>query len=264
MTINVNVKKLAQAGLEGEPTGPRLNGVFRIFAKWKAAMVSRKWVAQQGIEVFSGPFQGMRFLERSAEGCHLPKLIGCYEQPLHADLMALLGSKYDFILNIGSAEGYYAVGLARVAPETTVVACDINPKALVACRELAQLNGCDNLNYHEEFTPGDFETYAASRVLVICDIEGAEESLLNPQHATSLSGMDIVVESHECFVPGITELLQQRFAPTHTVSTIEDNGSRQLKDMPGWYTKLPHLDQLIGTWEWRAGPTPWLVMKAKR
>jgi hypothetical protein len=26
---------------------------------------------------------------------------------------------------------------------------------------------------------------------------------------------------------------------------------------------LAHLDQLLATWEWRSGPTPWLVMKAK-
>jgi len=27
---------------------------------------------------------------------------------------------------------------------------------------------------------------------------------------------------------------------------------------------LAHLDQLLAVWEWRSGPTPWLVMKAHK
>lgn len=30
-----------------------------------------------------------------------------------------------------------------------------------------------------------------------------------------------------------------------------------------WFNNLAHLDQLLATWEWRSGPTPWLVMKTK-
>jgi len=32
---------------------------------------------------------------------------------------------------------------------------------------------------------------------------------------------------------------------------------------PQWFNNLTHLDQLLATWEWRSGATPWLVMKAK-
>ena len=31
---------------------------------------------------------------------------------------------------------------------------------------------------------------------------------------------------------------------------------------PAWFNNLAHLDQLLATWEWRSGATPWLVMKA--
>jgi hypothetical protein len=33
--------------------------------------------------------------------------------------------------------------------------------------------------------------------------------------------------------------------------------------LPGWMTPLPHLDLLLATWEWRAAPTPWLVMRPR-
>ena len=105
-----------------------------------------------------------------------------------------------------------------------------------------------------------FENEAA---LVFCDIEGAEEELLNPDLAPALRKLDIIVESHECLRPVITQKLLSRFEPTHTKELIEDNGSRQLDNPPAWFTKLSHLDQLLATWEWRSGPTPWLVMRAK-
>lgn len=44
---------------------------------------------------------------------------------------------------------------------------------------------------------------------------------------------------------------------------VEDNGQRQLADAPAWFNNLAHLDQLLATWEWRSGATPWLVMKTR-
>ena len=38
---------------------------------------------------------------------------------------------------------------------------------------------------------------------------------------------------------------------------------RRLNQPPGWFNQLAHLDQLLAVWEWRSGPTPWLVMKAR-
>ena len=93
-------------------------------------------------------------------------------------------------------------------------------------------------------------------------IEGAEEELLDPDLAPALRKLDIIVESHECLRKGITQKLISRFEATHTIEIIEDNGSRQLDNPPAWFKKLSHLDQLLATWEWRSGPTPWLVMSA--
>ena len=33
--------------------------------------------------------------------------------------------------------------------------------------------------------------------------------------------------------------------------------------MPAWFSNMAHLDQLLAFWEWRSGPTPWLVMKSQ-
>jgi hypothetical protein len=97
----------------------------------------------------------------------------------------------------------------------------------------------------------------------MCDIEGAEHDLLNPAAAPALAGMDLIVESHECLMPGITQRLLDRFSTTHHITVVHDDGQRQLSQPPQWFCNLAHLDQLLATWEWRSGPTPWLVMRAK-
>jgi ribosomal protein L11 methylase PrmA len=211
-----------------------------------------------------GPFAGMDFLSNSAEGCHIAKLLGCYEQPLQPFIEEAIASTYNTILNIGCAEGYYAVGMARRMPNTQVLAFDLNPKAQEVCATLSQKNDVSGrVKVDALFKSEDFEKYATQKVLVLCDIEGAERELLNPELAPALKGMDLIVESHDCLISGMTQTLVERFKETHTITLVQDNGQRQLKDSPQWFNNLAHLDQLLATWEWRSGATPWLVMKAK-
>lgn len=70
--------------------------------------------------------------------------------------------------------------------------------------------------------PKDFAAHTTSaghRVLVFCDIEGAERDLLDPVAEPALAGMDIIVESHECLVPGINaELQRPYFLPDRVLS----------------------------------------------
>jgi hypothetical protein len=75
--------------------------------------------------------------------------------------------------------------------------------------------------------------------------------------------MDVIVESHDSLIPGMTQTLIGRFKDTHHIKMVVDNGQRQLEDAPLWFINLAHLDQLLATWEWRSGFTPWLVMTAR-
>ena len=154
--------------------------------------------------------------------------------------------------------------MARRMPSAQVLAFDLNPKAQDVCTALAEKNGvADKVKVGSIFKPEDFERYANQKVLVLCDIEGAERELLNPEVSPALKSMDLIVESHECLIPGITQNLISRFNVSHQITLVQDNGQRQLKDAPLWFNNLAHLDQLLATWEWRSGATPWLVMKAR-
>ncbi|WP_263264766.1 50S ribosomal protein L11 methyltransferase [Pseudomonas sp. RIT-PI-S] len=69
------------------------------------------------------------------------------------------------VLDFGSGSGVVAIAAAR-AGAAEVVACDLDPLALDACRANAQLNGV-NLSYSEDFftAPRDFDLVLVADVL---------------------------------------------------------------------------------------------------
>ena len=262
MSLEQNIQSQLLSQLQGtEANQVQLNNALRLLSKWRSVLIQNTLLQQQGTVVMQGPLAGMDFLSQSAEGCHIAKLLGCYEQPLQPFIEQAITNAYPTILNIGCAEGYYAVGMAKRMPNTQVLAFDLNPKAQEVCAALAQKNAVsDRVKVGALFKPEDFETHRNQKVLVLCDIEGAENELLNPEAAPALKGMDIIVESHECLIPGITKVLIDRFKDTHQITLINDDGQRNLQQAPQWFNNLAHLDQLLATWEWRSGATPWLVM----
>lgn len=244
---------------------PLLNSALRLLCKWRSVLAGNTFKAHLGSTVLGGMFSGLEFVDKSAEGCHLPKILGCYEQPLMFEMTKILQNKYDVILNIGCAEGYYAAGFAKILLNTKIHAFDIDINAQNKCKQLALKNGVNaRLLVFGELKHEDFAAYGNNRVLVFCDIEGAEKDLLDPLKAKSLYSMDIVVELHEFIQPGLIEVFKERFEQTHTIKLIEDNGQRILTDTPDWFKKWSHLDQLLAVWEWRENATPWLLCQVKK
>ena len=267
MSLASHIKRQLQANLSqlSGDNNETLNDSLRLLAKWRSVLIQNTFLEREGTVVLQGPLAGLDFIRQSAEGCHVAKLLGCYEQPLQPHIAAALSGRYTKIVNIGCAEGYYAVGFAVAMPALVSVAYDIDPKAQSACRELAEKNGVsDRVEIRGEFILDHFAAYESEATLVFCDIEGMEEELLNPNVTPALRGLDIIVESHECLRPGITQKLISRFESSHVIEIVEDDGWRHLENLPDWFTQLSHLDQLLATWEWRSGPTPWLVMRARR
>lgn len=247
--------------LEGEPSPERLNMALRQLAKWRSAMLANT-LARRGDTVLAGPFAGMAYPVRAAEGARVPRLLGAYEASLEPVIETIVARPYAAVIDIGCAEGYYAVGLARRMPQARVLARDISDRAQALCRKLAEANGVqDRVEVGGLWTHADFALCETARCLVLCDIEGAEDELLDPGAAPGLARADILVEVHEGMRPGLLARLTDRFTPTHAVTRLD----RSLRPdrLPAWAERLSDLDRLLMLWEWRSGPTPWLWMEAR-
>ncbi len=171
--------------------------------------------------VTDGPFKGLRYPERLAASA-LPRLLGRYETELLAVAAPIVERAYSIIINVGCAEGYYAVGLAWRLPRATVHAFDTDPAARAACRELARLNGVsDRVHLGGACDAEALNALPLDGAFILCDCEGCERSLLNPDLVPRLAGADLLVELHDFLAPGTTAILRERFAPTHDVTIID-------------------------------------------
>lgn len=233
-------------------------------ALWEYAdQLSARWSNQHGTNVCSGPFEGMQYHDFKVEPRCLPRILGTYEAELHEILQQLPNRGYEKLLNIGCSSGYYAVGLARLIPGIRVNGYDIEGEACHAALALARINGVADRVFIEQkvFEPAHFSAAADGATLVIMDIEGAEDDLLNEQAIAGLLHSDILLEIHECYVPGLTHKLSNRFQASHDVQIVERrNFNLQL---PEQMRKWSDFDRSLAVCEFRAGPTPWLWARAK-
>jgi hypothetical protein len=176
--------------------------------------------------VHYGLFAGLKYLRASYYSSLLPKIIGSYEEQIQPWLTNL-NDKYDYILNIGCAEGYYAVGLALLYPKIKIYAYDINPQARYLCQQLANLNRVKNIVIKDKFT-GDEKLLKKTRVLIVCDIEGEEINVLNPDKYPLLKRVDLIIECHDYMWP-CSKILINRYKNTHRVKIAKDRSHNKSK-----------------------------------
>ncbi|WP_340645488.1 hypothetical protein [Phenylobacterium sp.] len=241
---------------------PELGTVLRVLAIWRSRLIAEALLRREGARILNGPFAGMEYVGEATEGALAPRLLGSYESELHPAIARFAAEGFDCVIDVGCAEGYYAVGLARLMPGVTVHAYDIVEKARQACAELAAKNEVgDRVIIGELFTPTGFEAFADRKCLVMMDVEGAEDDLLRPDLSPALARMSLIVETHDVYRPGVLERLRDRFAATHDIQRLDQQGKSV--PLPEWLAAQGHLDHLIAVWEWRIRPTPWLVMTPK-
>lgn len=266
MTVTSDVVRFVRQIVGAWPAEPSQHVVYellRLLGRWRSHMLANTFISLQGgPRIWSGPFAGMDYVEKATEGALTPRLLGTYECELHPHLAAFAAEGLDCVIDVGCAEGYYAVGLARLMPGVTVHAYDIDPKARAACADLAARNGvADRVIVGGEFAPDGFEAFAGKKTLVMIDAEGAEVDILQPNLSPALAGMNLIVETHDGLRSGALATMLSRFGTTHDIVRV-DSGPKALTGPP-WLLNLAQLDQLLAVWEWRAQPTPWLVMRPK-
>jgi hypothetical protein len=175
------------------------------------------------LTVLNGPFRGLRYPSADAIcSAILPKLLGSYERELHCAIEQLCKANCSVVVDVGCAEGYYAVGLARRLQTATVFAFDIDPKARELCRQMATTNAVsERVVIAGKCEPNSLAALVAGRpAIVVCDCEGFELDLLTPSILPSLAKAELLVETHDFTGVDIAAPLSERLGATHDVTVV--------------------------------------------
>jgi hypothetical protein len=189
---------------------------------------STAYLERHELSVVRGPFVGLEYPPELATGSGdlVAKLAGTYELELHDVIFDWIDRGLTRIVNVGVAEGFYAVGLARAIPGAAVIAYDIDDDMRARCRSLAATNGvADRIEIRETCTPADLQALGEAETVLLCDCEGCEARLLDPATSPVLCQWELLVELHDFVDSTISETICRRFEETHVVTLI-DNRSR--------------------------------------
>jgi len=264
------LKPIAQAVLrEDYPRVQRHVEEFQHRRWWRStplAAPTRAVAEHHGLVVQGGPFSGLRYPPDSIELSETvaPKILGIYEQELNALVETLVAADHDVMVNIGSAEGYYAIGLAMRSPGMKVIAFDRSATQQRLCREMAARNGvAERIEVRGECGLDELREITAERPLVVADCEGCEVDLLCPEQVSLLRRAAVVVELHDFLRSGATEQLDERFAATHG-RTLIGAEPRYPSDSPALAeVGLGFIDEHLAVTEFRPEPMSWVVYEPR-
>lgn len=183
--------------------------------------VGKKIIARHQTVVQAGPFKGLKLCPSIDLPTNLPKLVGSYESELHPVLTQVIKKGFSTVVDIGTAEGYYAIGLARAMEQARVIGYEMDERQRNRCQTAAYLNGVQSrVELFGKCDALSLRNLNLKCVLLILDCEGTEVDILCGAIIPRLQSATLMVELHDAIRPGCGRLLTERFAPTHDLTFI--------------------------------------------
>lgn len=177
---------------------------------------------EDNVAVLDGPFVGLNYLKTSYGSSYLPKILGSYESELHTTINLLREKEYSHIVDIGSAEGYYAVGFAKIFPHSNILAFDINEDLRFLIDELKSLNGnSDRVSFYSGDSVRVLKQIPEfTNFLFFIDCEGWELDFLSSFDVMKFERSDLIIEVHDYVDPNISLAIEGRFRSSHVIRKV--------------------------------------------
>lgn len=198
----------------------------RLHKEWGIYTSTVEMMAEYGRVVLDGPFRGMKYPSGSLLNRHgIPIIFGTYELELHPIIEEVALKHYERIIDIGCAEGYYAVGLAlRTGAE--VYAFDCEPRERLYCRQMARENNVSvRVHVKSWCSRGTLKKLALGRCLIVSDCEGFEANLFSNAVIAMLKNSDLIIELHQIAGIDSRSVLVERFKASHNARLITFGGA---------------------------------------
>jgi len=211
---------------------PKMLLEYRSQSKNAAAIVNRrielgrKFNSQFNGTVQYGLFSGLRlgseptwagFADKSSQ------LFGFYEREVLDTLETL--DRRDVFINLGAADGYYAVGMIIANKAEVSYAYEIDGKSRDALAINSKLNkvterivirGEASADFYRDFQQSELDDS-----IVLCDIEGEEFSVFTSETLYHLKSAIVIIEIHDWVFTNKTQLLADLILDAEKTHRIE-------------------------------------------
>jgi len=219
-------------------------------------------------KVLTGPFTGMILDRNQTWGDYdfLPKLLGTYELQIVEYLNKICSSGNMSMLNLGSADGYFALGALRAGWVDRCVCFETSEKSRRAILRLAKKNALSKeLVVNGKIDSKLFKHIVASNAfdIILCDIEGAEFSLFDSEALALLKRSFVVIELHDSFNPAL------KGEKTLLIENAERNFNIRLVRNTDSFLSIPIMNKfsddyrLLAYSEGRPCEMEWLILEPK-
>jgi hypothetical protein len=197
----------------------------RLRAEWGHPEMADCFIERFGDRVVRGPLVGVRVpgnLLRVADAPAL-KMSGAYEHELHGVLDGVVKRAPSMIVDIGTAEGLYAVGLARMLPGTSVIGFEIDDVLRARAGALARANDvAERVDLRGAVDATALRRLDLPGAFVLSDCEGHELKLFDRALISALCHAELLIETHDTLgQTDVRDVLLRRLEVTHAVSVIE-------------------------------------------
>jgi hypothetical protein len=176
-----------------------------------------------------------------------------------------LNSKsYHRFIDVGAAEGYYAVGMTKYvfADDIEVIAYEAEKKGRALLKKLASLNGVNKIDIRGFCSTDDLGSCLDGRpAFLLMDVEGAEYELLDTSQV-DFSNTDILVEVHGVEDPNAISKMKAGFEDSHEI-TIVRPGNKRLPEWIDVHEKIVNNANYVVD-EFRGSSVHWLFLKSKK
>jgi hypothetical protein len=251
---------------------PAVRAPIRSLARPRRSAISAAFRIAARNRTVGGPFRGMILTpSRNTPHGYIGFLAGTHELELANVIERMVARRYSTVVNVGAADGYYAIGFARCLPLARVVAFETDTRLHAPLAANAARNAVDRqIEIRGHCGTADLARElegATDTVAVVIDIEGGEVEVLDPDKIPALRSADVLVETHDNLVPGCTKTIIERFKDTHKIERIRGR-RRLLSDFP--QDVLPMLTRIAPstiTWmmdERRGATQEWLFLSPNK
>jgi len=235
--------------------------------KLRRKRVSRKVFQQNGGVVRHGVFTGLKLNgnANTSQGNLGAKTCGLYEWEVIAQI-AKLGPFKD-VVNFGGADGYFSLGPLIAGLAERSICFEMTEKGRAEIATNAANNGLAEkivIKGAVDATAGSVLAELAfdpQSALVLCDIEGAEFTVLTSELLAYLKGATLIIELHDRLMSEGTVLREDLIArlPDGAQTTVITGGPADWRDIPS-ITELSDNDRALVCSDGRRVLGEWLLV----